>query len=470
MKKLSLHSNSMFLKLSFCFLFLQTTFAQNPITNSQELKTACETAPGNVITLSTSTKIAEPRIIQEAVANCPCTIILTNEATLEFEQSRITFTGALNIQSANKGGVKLTKSILKAASIAISLGGEGSQINTSQSEVQAVNGDLTFNLGKQSKMELYSVFTIAYRETISSSGTTKIIAGERFTASIADMTIGGQNGVFLEFNGFENLLKIENTAFIGHAGPVIVNSDGNNNMLEASRVSFLSNTAVSILYPGNEASLKLNKINFSGAPYETAIAGDVTILAGSGTAQNGKIEMIEVATGAANGAFIVSASKTGEKGTIKTEKSNITFNGAISFETGTLGSTEVKDNKITSLKSITALTGTNGNCVSSPNLTLSAPELNLCGQPTLSARLNLKTASLFNIYPNPSNGSTVKINLLDTKGEKSFELFDITGKAITKYTTKSETVEINNLQKGLYIVKITSIENNEAQTKKLLIN
>ncbi|MDI5889392.1 MULTISPECIES: endonuclease [Flavobacterium] len=74
----------------------------------------------------------------------------------------------------------------------------------------------------------------------------------------------------------------------------------------------------------------------------------------------------------------------------------------------------------------------------------------------------------FNIYPNPSNGN-VKINFENSNEKYSVQVFSILGqKVFEKEYTNSSSAALNNLQKGVYLVKITN--DNKSVTKKLIVN
>ncbi|MBP0904823.1 T9SS type A sorting domain-containing protein [Mariniflexile gromovii] len=72
------------------------------------------------------------------------------------------------------------------------------------------------------------------------------------------------------------------------------------------------------------------------------------------------------------------------------------------------------------------------------------------------------------IYPNPvSNGKTFiyitsKLNLT-----KRIEFYDVLGKQIYSTVLTGKELNISNLSKGVYVIKIT--ENNTSETRKLVI-
>ena len=74
----------------------------------------------------------------------------------------------------------------------------------------------------------------------------------------------------------------------------------------------------------------------------------------------------------------------------------------------------------------------------------------------------------FNIYPNPSNGN-IKINFENSNEKYSVQVFSVLGqKVFEKEYTNSSSATVNNLQKGVYLVKITT--DTKSVTKKLIVN
>ncbi|CAH8284751.1 putative secreted protein (Por secretion system target) [Mariniflexile fucanivorans] len=84
---------------------------------------------------------------------------------------------------------------------------------------------------------------------------------------------------------------------------------------------------------------------------------------------------------------------------------------------------------------------------------------------TSSIQQNIEDLS---IYPNPvSNGKTFiyitsKLNLT-----KKIEFYDVLGKRIFSSVLTGKELNISNLSKGVYVLKIT--ENNISETRKLVI-
>ena len=70
------------------------------------------------------------------------------------------------------------------------------------------------------------------------------------------------------------------------------------------------------------------------------------------------------------------------------------------------------------------------------------------------------------IYPNPTDSGFVTINST-TNGTLDVQVFDLLGKQVKNETLTNNTLDVSNLNTGMYIVKIT--QNNASITKKLVI-
>ncbi|MDD5151897.1 MAG: T9SS type A sorting domain-containing protein, partial [Flavobacterium sp.] len=78
------------------------------------------------------------------------------------------------------------------------------------------------------------------------------------------------------------------------------------------------------------------------------------------------------------------------------------------------------------------------------------------------------TSTDFRIYPNPSNGE-FNISFDNSKGNFSIEIYSLIGqKVYEKENTTNKTISVPNLQKGIYLVRITKDSN--STIKKIEIN
>ena len=72
------------------------------------------------------------------------------------------------------------------------------------------------------------------------------------------------------------------------------------------------------------------------------------------------------------------------------------------------------------------------------------------------------------IYPNPVSGETTYIYITSKYNfNKRVEFYNVLGKQIFATNLTSKELNISNLSKGVYILKIT--ENNISETRKLVI-
>ena len=72
------------------------------------------------------------------------------------------------------------------------------------------------------------------------------------------------------------------------------------------------------------------------------------------------------------------------------------------------------------------------------------------------------------VYPNPNNG-TFTIQLENTTENNSIEIYSVLGQSVfTKANTKETIIDISNLEKGIYFIKIN--QQNTTITKKVIVN
>jgi hypothetical protein len=84
---------------------------------------------------------------------------------------------------------------------------------------------------------------------------------------------------------------------------------------------------------------------------------------------------------------------------------------------------------------------------------------------TLSAPSSLEEAKIA-VYPNPVSNGTL---FLKAASNVSLEIYSVLGKKVLTKSNVSKSVDVSNLAKGCYILKIKDV-NNAVQTKKLIIH
>ena len=85
---------------------------------------------------------------------------------------------------------------------------------------------------------------------------------------------------------------------------------------------------------------------------------------------------------------------------------------------------------------------------------------------TLATKQNNEIAGL-KVYPNPVSNGVLHIES-NLNSERTICLFDVLGKQVLNTTTSNNTINIGNLNSGIYVVKIT--EGGKTATRKLVIN
>jgi len=75
----------------------------------------------------------------------------------------------------------------------------------------------------------------------------------------------------------------------------------------------------------------------------------------------------------------------------------------------------------------------------------------------------------FTVFPNPSTGNA-KVTIADVSETTDVQVVDNAGRIIkTLAANKNNTVEVNNLQKGMYMIRVINKETGESLTKKLTV-
>ena len=84
----------------------------------------------------------------------------------------------------------------------------------------------------------------------------------------------------------------------------------------------------------------------------------------------------------------------------------------------------------------------------------------------VTAGLKDNNISGFSMYPNPLKGNTLNFSS-NANSAKSVQIFDVVGKEVAKANTTNNTLNVANLNAGVYIVKVT--EEGKTATRKLVV-
>ena len=126
----------------------------------------------------------------------------------------------------------------------------------------------------------------------------------------------------------------------------------------------------------------------------------------------------------------------------------------------------------TMLTSSTAAIRNSAGCTDSDNnasdFTAATPTPRNTSTATNTCSLSISKNSIagLEIYPNPVTGNILNIETA-ANGTKVVGIFDVLGKQVLNVTTDTTTVNVGNLNAGVYIVKIT--EEGKTATRKLVV-
>ena len=102
---------------------------------------------------------------------------------------------------------------------------------------------------------------------------------------------------------------------------------------------------------------------------------------------------------------------------------------------------------------------------STPSLVID--ELKISTAPDFTLKSNsIAEIDGLNMYPNPVSGSILNIETA-ASGTKAIAIFDVLGKQVFSVSTDNTTLNVGNLNAGVYIVKIT--EEGKTATRKLIV-
>ncbi|NQY04659.1 MAG: T9SS type A sorting domain-containing protein [Flavobacteriaceae bacterium] len=90
-------------------------------------------------------------------------------------------------------------------------------------------------------------------------------------------------------------------------------------------------------------------------------------------------------------------------------------------------------------------------------------------QESIPLSIDDNTTSIFEFYPNPAKDKIVHLSFLNAWKEKEIEIYNLNGQRVfnKKTANSEETLDLNNLSNGLYLLKV--IQNNSVTNKKLIL-
>ncbi len=359
--------------LALLFLLSGPAAAQQ-IETTQALKFACETNPGNVVTLNQGTKIingVRPPATEQVATGC--TLMLGPSASFEADQVSMTFNGPFNIISSSQGGKAVfVKSQWQATSMNFDLtAGPKGEFKMAMSEMYTTQGDLVVRVGVEGQFQVQQRLVTTYtpRGAIDSAGSVIVSGGNKFLAQVYT-SIHSVSGVSIALEGRESVLKSEGAIFRTERGPISLTGAAPKTLMEFKELSMEPNGGdARIVLAGEEATLKMFRalIDVDG--------GNAELRAG-GLGSLGLIELVDSQV-FASGSVAVLSSRESVKGVVKLSKSGFVADSDLLIATGSFGTTEVKENNLSAGNTLRVLTGDNGKCIVELNI-VSAPFQQIC--------------------------------------------------------------------------------------------
>lgn len=354
------------------------------IQTPEDLRLACETSPGHVVTLNESTAIKGEEGSSSLPVASGCTIVLGAGAKLETEFLRVSFAGPLIIHSTSTTAVVLVKTRLAAPSLSIALSALDSAVASTQSALEATAGNLTITFGANSKLEMVQQLAgPAYG--LAASGLVQISSYSGFQGLIYEANIFAGLG----FRYTQTILGTGPTLSMGKVildapmgGASIVTAAGNAK-LDVAESNFRVRDGVFISLEGRWSYIGLKQVAIGGWNGVTA-PGGVTIAAAptqpEGVVSLSEVSMFDVASATVLASAMGSVTPTPPRfGVITIEKSLLGPDFDLRVETGRDSNVVVKDSQLASNSLIRLAVGTGAStCLHEGNTISGQPVLQLC--------------------------------------------------------------------------------------------
>jgi hypothetical protein len=328
----------------------------DPLTTTAGLKAACETRPGNAVTISNSITVNQgyPAGYPERVAT-GCTITLTNGASIQFDKVGLAFAGPLTIGGGTKSGISMQEASLAGTSVALRFSGAEAYLQTSFSRIDATAGNLTVQLPSTSKMELFNYRTDGVpltRATLAATGSISITGADRLSAAFVEAGIAAGGNIDFLTTSFEPSVKFENGGVLSFGGNVSMRLHGSKGKFEFSNGNVrapLGNLSITTAF--NESSIGLSNV--------TIEAGRNVVVHAEGTKS-----VLEVSNGSmvAGGTMMLGAAALLGDSEMKVGNGAYRAATPIQFLSGANGATGVYGATILGTGLVQIATGAGGKC------------------------------------------------------------------------------------------------------------
>lgn len=343
---------------SFLFLTLAAApLAAQQIVSTADLKRACETAPNNVVTVTSPLKIEfGARFPAVEQVNTGCTLLFAENTGLEMKQVAIRFAGPVSLQSSRKAEVALFESYLEAASLHLPLYGRGSKVIVGQSRLVARAGNFSLAFFEDSTLEVFDAFGPAPAEPVIQTAGLFSIFTDASTLSFKNARLQAGSGFDINLADELPTLKMEETDLVTSGGAIAIYGTLRDTKVEINKGLFRAPNGVRVTL-GRQSALAMKDTRIDGG------AGAVNIGVGS-YSSSAEVSQVTIDTA---GAIALSAGSF--SAAVIVDGATLRAGGAVSILSGSQWAKAVaKNNTVTAGVSFSVAAGSNSTCEASGNI------------------------------------------------------------------------------------------------------
>ncbi len=295
-----------------------------------------------------------------------CTVNIPTDARFEIVNARLTFGGPLVVNGASKSQFEVVESAVVATTVTANLNEFETSFKVDKGGVRATAGDINVTHGEIGKTQL--AYGGAAPWALQASGAVNISGGQKMYVELNQSRIQAAS-VSIILGGVDGLIKSDQ-ALVSTTGAISFTSTGAKGLLESHEASYNAGGALTIGLAGPESTIKSSGSRF-------VASGAVSVKASDG-AFGGLIELGGPGGVITGDSVTIAGSVGGEKGVAKVSLNNLTANGgAVSIATGQMGTTEVKEARLTAATNATIATAVGGVCKAELT-TINAPASSIC--------------------------------------------------------------------------------------------
>lgn len=340
-----------------------------PFSTTAQLKSACETNPGNVVLINLPVKVfIGPAFPAVETVRTGCRVVFGPNGSMEFDNVGMRFNGMLSFQASAKTILSLKKSLLSAESAQVNFAAPEGAVVIDESRLLATAGGVTIDLADDGKLQVTKPLAGA-TNSIQAAGMISLRGGRKYELSMSETRLDAGTGISIAGDGPEATIQATAVVLNTRAGSISVTSPAAKAALDYSLGRILAPGGFGVNFAGDEALIDIKTTTV------TAQGGNVNLQAGSA----GSFGVLKLTEGVltTGGALLLRASEANTKGEAVLETMRVTATAGIDVVSGDNGLTSVKINNLRSSGLVRAVTGPSGACIAESN-TVVAPSQSLC--------------------------------------------------------------------------------------------